>query len=548
MKSAPTYRQGRTYYKENKDRQGLSAIISVILIFLLVLVPPIIYNRVEVSHKNMCNALYEVLFHKESITSLNKASATENSVIHEHLEISHQTSVSDQEMGVSVPHALSLRRNTEYCQWEEIQTEVCHKTCTRTVEAKDGSSREESYPCQCEVRYSYVKSWKPYRVNSALFDQFAAHDNPQRDPLPTSTFFSGEVFADLLQDGGKKQETKIKLHLDTKLLQNARIPWRKIQWIPQKDQKLSNKKPSFFSLAYWGFGAGTTTRYDDVTLLRNTETSLGATMHNFVYVNQGSGYFFSPYQASNLKLMWKYFMQYMEGTLFDWQLGDMMPSCTAGDLRIYYKVQDPPDISVLAQVSDSGENTFALVPIPTNAGPSIGFVHEGNRSVEEMIHVEESESRKKALMARVLLFAWCFFVSHLFFTAFCGADISNATIWIKIVSAASIWFIVSGMTWIGLYSRDDGITVDMVFMLLFGLFLGAIVFRFSPYTKEQPGLRAVWCMIGRWANLPPGWRVEESYTYQEVKTNESQVDWKNKKSYKYEEVQTNINKKAAGEQ
>eukprot|EP00957_Ditylum_brightwellii_P027492 2078160-Ditylum_brightwellii.AAC.1 len=47
--------------------------------------------------------------------------------------------------------------------------------------------------------------------------------------------------------------------------------------------------------------------------------------------------------------MFKYFMQYVEGTLFDWQLGDLMPSCTAGDVRFRYEVQDPAVVSVLGE-------------------------------------------------------------------------------------------------------------------------------------------------------------------------------------------------------
>jgi hypothetical protein len=69
----------------------------------------------------------------------------------------------------------------------------------------------------------------------------------------------------------------------------------------------------------------------------------------FTYV--GDGYFFSAFQASRNANLFKYFMQYLKGTLFDWHIGDLMPSCEAGDIRIRYDVEDPMDVSILGQVS-----------------------------------------------------------------------------------------------------------------------------------------------------------------------------------------------------
>jgi hypothetical protein len=41
-------------------------------------------------------------------------------------------------------------------------------------------------------------------------------------------------------------------------------------------------------------------------------------------------------------LLLKKFVQWREGSLLDYQFGDLVPSCTAGDIRVSYYVIDPP--------------------------------------------------------------------------------------------------------------------------------------------------------------------------------------------------------------
>jgi hypothetical protein len=35
--------------------------------------------------------------------------------------------------------------------------------------------------------------------------------------------------------------------------------------------------------------------------------------------------------------------------------------------------------------------------------------------------------------------------------------------------------------------------------------------------QRPGGLRAVWCMLGRWARVPPSWRVQDTYDNDEGK-------------------------------
>ena len=81
--------------------------------------------------------------------------------------------VADDAFGVKLDNALKLERFTEYCQWQEFRNEKCD-TC--------GDEDSGTYECNCVTEITYVKGWRSHRVNSLIFDQPAAHHNPQRDP------------------------------------------------------------------------------------------------------------------------------------------------------------------------------------------------------------------------------------------------------------------------------------------------------------------------------------------------------------------------------
>merc|ERR1712172_444800 len=129
-------------------------------------------------------------------------------------------------------------------------------------------------------------------------------------------------------------------------------------------------------------------RYEDLNSLEHNKHESG-----FVYV--GDGYFFSPFKESEYGNIFKYFMQYVEGSIFDWQIGDLMPSCTAGDIRISYTVQDPEDISILGEAASTTHEKLSskeanspqlkIQPIQTKNGHNVGLVHKGLHTAEGMI-------------------------------------------------------------------------------------------------------------------------------------------------------------------
>ena len=135
-----------------------------------------------------------------------------------------RSTATDNGFGVAVDGALALKRTTEYCQWQEFASQHC-QTCSRTVRGKDGTSSTESYSCNCVTEYSYVKSWRRYRVPSVLFNQPAAHYNPQRDPWP-SVPVTPAVEGAIVED----RRSGVAAHLSSDLLQRARVPWRPVDW------------------------------------------------------------------------------------------------------------------------------------------------------------------------------------------------------------------------------------------------------------------------------------------------------------------------------
>ena len=211
MNTMPTARRGRTYHKSgDNDSRGLGGVCSVLLVSALLVVPPALLYASERSRHVRYEALSDVLDNAD-VFELNRSGHRPPPGTMVHGTSSRiEAAPSDADMAVSVPGALVLRRNAEYCQWQELQSQRCD-TCTRTVKAKDGSSKEESYQCDCVRQYDYVKAWRSYRIQSLIFDQPGAHHNPQRDPMPSRTFVDGDAtltFRDGDVDDGGSDDSK----------------------------------------------------------------------------------------------------------------------------------------------------------------------------------------------------------------------------------------------------------------------------------------------------------------------------------------------------
>jgi len=491
MNNMPTYRRGRRRYRPGDgDARGLSAFCNVLFVLAFLAVPPVLFVGSEVARRSSHVALRDAL--ESDIGPLSSGSRVGDFV---HVVSTDIDAISsDREMEVEVPGALTMRRDSEYCQWQEVRRRECRK-CVRTVRASDGTEREEEYDCDCVDRYDYVKSWRGRRINSMLFDQPAAHHNPQRDPMPSAALPARTATV--------RSESAPDASLSPEMLSSGvrGATWRTVNFVPGGVPPT----PSF-----WTRWIPDRTRYEPTSALSETPHAPAARMHNFVYVGQG-GYFFSPHQSGTAETLLKLFGQYLEGSIMDWQFGDLMPSCVAGDVRFRYRVQDPAAVSVLGEVthrtSALGGDVVALAPRTMPNGRSLGLVHEGRRSVRTMIEAEDNDAARAALPFRLLLLPWAAaFVRIL--GALAGRDVGSASAPARCALIGALCLGVAGAAWTALWGAA---VAEAAFALVAAAALAAAFGGRVPRSEVPPGPNAARCMIGRWANAPPEWRVEESY-------------------------------------
>ncbi|KAL7486297.1 hypothetical protein ACHAW6_011893 [Cyclotella cf. meneghiniana] len=513
MNTMPTARRGRTYYTPGPaDKRGVGGILSVLFLLTLLLLPPVVLLGTETARRSRYTALRDAIH--TPILELNRASRRDLPTRHASLAhgIAHRISAVavDPDAGVSLPGALALRRRTEYCQWSEHPSRQC-RTCTRSIKAADGSSKTETYDCDCVTHYDYVKTWRDYRINSLLFDQPGAHHNPQRDPLPSRTFpADGAVLTLDREFGGEREALRVRLDPDMLAAGVRYQPFRPVDFVPHGRAP----SPSFFRRLLNRFFGERNTRYEPLQLLRDTPHAVAATRENFVYVGQG-GYFFSPYDnPSTTQRLFNYFVQYMEGSLFDWQIGDLMPSCTAGDIRFSYQVQDPAIVSVLGEVrtQDSRSSVLEMTPRSTmigNTRESIGFVHAGSHSARDMIIAEDNASRNMAVIFRVLLLIWSIPAARLLGVAL-GREVADSSVSTQVMATVGMFGSVLGGIWLVIWGVDVG-SRDTILLFVVGGYFGFLAWRSSTRRGRGRWWNAVWCTIGRWASVPPEWRVEDSY-------------------------------------
>lgn len=356
-----------------------------------------------------------------------------------------------------------------------------------------------------------------------MFDQPGAHHNPQRDPMPSRTFVSEDAeltfhegVGEMIDEVTHRNNGKgggLKARLDPNMLSSGirKQPWRKIDFVLNG----MAPPPSYFSRLFSFFGMPKrNTRYEPLQMLKDTPYAPAATQDGFAYVGQG-GYFFSPYESpSTTSKLFNYFVQYMEGSLFDWQMGDLMPSCTAGDVRFSYQVQDPNMVSVLGQLrSNAHSSGLQITPRIMNrdgsSESSVGLVHSGSNTAQQMIIAEDSDSRNAALFVRALLFLWAIPASRLAGVAL-GRELGESSFSVQLEGVIGVFATLLGGVWFTIWGTDVG-SRDTIIFFVMGAYFGYLSFKSSVRRGGGRWLNAVWCRIGRWANVPPEWRVEDSY-------------------------------------
>eukprot|EP00931_Biecheleriopsis_adriatica_P052921 TRINITY_DN30876_c0_g1_i1.p1 TRINITY_DN30876_c0_g1~~TRINITY_DN30876_c0_g1_i1.p1 ORF type:complete len:487 (-),score=61.32 TRINITY_DN30876_c0_g1_i1:6-1466(-) len=297
----------------------------------------------------------------------------------------YNATIGDSAFSLRFDHALKLHRYTEYCQWEEHSHDQC-QTCT----SKDSNGNEETYDCNCVREYTYVKDWRDRLIPSFGFDQPANHNNPQRDPFPSTNVFSDDaVVGDI--------------HVDGTIVENIRSQMDHVTFTAN-GQPFKHPSP-FTRFWHYLFGAPEV-RFENLAQLRSFRESVAFAEHHFVFTNTWEGWFFAAYEERNWERVIRGFGQYLEGSLFDWQIGDlydMFNGCTAGDLRSRFYVASPVEISVLGKIQKDGRIAdFRAAPYHTSNNFAIGILHAGHHSADQLFARETRLAHNDCRWARWL--------------------------------------------------------------------------------------------------------------------------------------------------
>lgn len=110
-------------------------------------------------------------------------------------------------------------------------------------------------------------------------------------------------------------------------------------------------------------------------------SSPAATEHKFRYI--GNGYFYSAYLPQGAEQVARTAGMWLEGSLLDYQLGDLFHACTAGDIRVWYEAVAPETVSVLGRLTNTTIGKAAAAN-----GYQIGMVQQGVRTASQMMDVE----------------------------------------------------------------------------------------------------------------------------------------------------------------
>jgi len=306
------------------------------------------------------------------------------------------------DFGFSVENAMRLKWTPQYCQWQEI--EQCKQSCT-------GSGDDEQ--CTTTCHFDYVKGWVNHRVNSLLFDQAAMHHNPQRDPFPAHVITHDRAQAGAFSITQPVLET-LKEFRHLYWSYNGRVK-------PESEYGFFERH--FRAVRHYITGWNDDSRFDNLANLRPMSDSYATREHKFEHI--GNGYMYSRYERSQAEQMFQWMGEYMEGSLFDWQMGDLLDrafdACRPGDIRGWFDVADPTEATILAGVAD-GQGTLGA--FRTSRDYLLSRMYVGEVSLEYMRDDNKWEFVKIMMGQRFLALVWAGLVCFGLQTAL-GRDVCN---------------------------------------------------------------------------------------------------------------------------
>jgi hypothetical protein len=214
--------------------------------------------------------------------------------------------------------------------------------------------------------------------------------------------------------------------------------------------------PQEFPLTFWQqiWGrAELKPRWEDISthFSRFVRSRAHTGTDKFVYTNTRLGWFFSAYEESASLRILRGFGQFLEGSLFDWQIGDLFVSCTAGDVRVRFLApQASETISVVGEVKRSGSTVGTH---RASNGFEVGLLHYGVETADQMFTFESQEAHTECLSARALMF-------------FCGLGISlvlqffemikpKSGFWNNVLEAEGFALIATSIIWACTHGLND---------------------------------------------------------------------------------------------
>ncbi|KAJ3127808.1 hypothetical protein HK100_009545 [Physocladia obscura] len=284
------FRQGRTYRystyrKANSERAAshpVQKFLSNFFIGVAIASVPLFLLYVEQSRTTAQDAVNEAL----SIVVPAYPSTPINSLVFASSHSVNPDLIQDPQFALAFPGAVRVRRNTEYCQWQEFSHD-------ERVTERDEDGNEHTVTT---TTFYYNKGWYPLLIQSMFFDQPAAHYNPQRDPYPSITRTAAKA--------ALGEYTVL-----SSVLQSADEGW---------------KVRSTYST-------------DEIDAM--DQLSDAGVDERFRYI--GNGYFYSEYEATHTATFLRAAGMALEGSFLDYQIADLVNglfgTCAAGDIRVRYE-------------------------------------------------------------------------------------------------------------------------------------------------------------------------------------------------------------------
>lgn len=256
----------------------------------------------------------------------------------------------DSAFGVEAPDStLRLKRKVYYCQWAE-----------HSVTHTEGSGDNK----RTYTTYFYTKGWYPFPLVSIFYDQPFAHHNPLREPYRAERWEAESV---------KVGDYTVHASALTDLTR-----WKPLH-VPSE-------------------------AFDQTS---GPATSQAARDHGFYYI--GEGRFYSAYQESDAVRYARIFGEFLEGSLLDWQLGDLFSQCTPGDIRVEFMHVAPESISVLGALEHA--HTGNIVPIKGANGASVIIAREGTHTASALIAAELGDIRWWTVVHYIMGIVWAICLS-----------------------------------------------------------------------------------------------------------------------------------------